>query len=1045
MAEELIQRYILSFDSNRDDTEVILKEIINEFSNTTLTFSGFIKYLQEYLISEDSNLRSKGISLLSDILKNIDDDLITLNEVQAFNQFFIQRFQDKYCITEILKGVSSLQKLKSKFGYNEAYDLLKNLFKYIHVQELNQSLRLECFYILDRVIKDFPTIPNSMQDEFFKGLIEAVDGEKDPRNLIIVFNLVKHVITNYNIGKFSKDFFDITFCYFPITFKAPKDDPFSISPITLKEELRQILSATFYFDEFALPSILDKLSSSSPNAKKDSLNLLLSALPVYRLNSILNNVTSLVKNLLEEIYHPIDEDIQNLSLKVVQELFINIYKKDPKFMNNLKVQDSITLYLNEVKVNLKSDDVKIINSTGLAIKAISESNSEICFYFGKILLHLIIDFYKKAELVTKRKALVECIVNLLESYKSVLINPTLLSKLPNNDAIFYCKDVLLQEFSKTLSTKGEFVGIQKNSIKGLIECIIIPDLLSIEEKQYYTQIIVSYLLNIEDEMIKDEILEYLMELNKALPEVVLNVVLPMLFSHFPKSSQDLKMIPVDKFRSNLSSLIKLSSEPSAFNVIVKEIFYVIDIIGKEENILYVDYLVKALEILLNILEACDISTTINGDLMVLLNGVIVPIIYKCLSFSLSIQAPIICHPTAVNIIKHILIVTIRILNIPLQQQILNESYKLYFNVKDKGLFFGDNTSSEFANFNPFTNPGTPSQTILCNLFLSILIACHKEVLNWSITTESLLLDLLELSFSSKDYTQFHSCCQIISIILNKRFKDDKLSEFVKENFVNKITFELRNKSNDINKRKMSLELILWGCKALIIQSEKFGFELLELLVQFLDDNDLGSNVSEAIDQIFEEDKWFFAKQNHSIIKLLYKQRSFSLLLPKLTKGFLEANSEEIKHNFLIAISSLLIHIPKQILLRDGVTLLPLLLSALDHFIPQIQISTLKTLTLILQESNALIIEIYSTLLPKLLLLVLPYHPIKNDKSIPIQVRIEAINCLGEFPHHLPAELLLPSQFEVTKALIPALDDPKRIVRAKVVCCRNRWLSFSAKA
>ena len=38
-----------------------------------------------------------------------------------------------------------------------------------------------------------------MKDKFIKGLVDLVGGEKDPRNLMIVFSLLKVVLVEFDI------------------------------------------------------------------------------------------------------------------------------------------------------------------------------------------------------------------------------------------------------------------------------------------------------------------------------------------------------------------------------------------------------------------------------------------------------------------------------------------------------------------------------------------------------------------------------------------------------------------------------------------------------------------------------------------------------------------------------------------------------------------------------------------------------------------------------------------------------------------------------
>ena len=40
-----------------------------------------------------------------------------------------------------------------------------------------------------------------MKEEFTMGYIQMIDGEKDPRNLLTIFNLTPIIINNFPIGK----------------------------------------------------------------------------------------------------------------------------------------------------------------------------------------------------------------------------------------------------------------------------------------------------------------------------------------------------------------------------------------------------------------------------------------------------------------------------------------------------------------------------------------------------------------------------------------------------------------------------------------------------------------------------------------------------------------------------------------------------------------------------------------------------------------------------------------------------------------------------
>jgi DNA repair/transcription protein MET18/MMS19 len=113
------------------------------------------------------------------------------------------------------------------------------------------------------------TVPalQAMGPEFLQGYCALAEGEKDPRNLKIGFAIDLVLLIEFDIEGATEDLFDISFCYFPITFTPPPDDPYGISSEELQVALRRVLAANPHFGPLALPLILDKLSASSKSAK----------------------------------------------------------------------------------------------------------------------------------------------------------------------------------------------------------------------------------------------------------------------------------------------------------------------------------------------------------------------------------------------------------------------------------------------------------------------------------------------------------------------------------------------------------------------------------------------------------------------------------------------------------------------------------------------------------------------------------------------------------------------------------------------------------
>ena len=73
----------------------------------------------------------------------------------------------------------------------------------------------------------------SIGPEILEGLVNALDGEKDPRCLSIGLKIIGYAQTNFAssvVGDIAERLFEACACYFPITFQPPPDDPFGITP-----------------------------------------------------------------------------------------------------------------------------------------------------------------------------------------------------------------------------------------------------------------------------------------------------------------------------------------------------------------------------------------------------------------------------------------------------------------------------------------------------------------------------------------------------------------------------------------------------------------------------------------------------------------------------------------------------------------------------------------------------------------------------------------------------------------------------------------------
>lgn len=176
-----------------------------------------------------------------------------------------------------------------------------SIFANVKMRALVQSVRFYVFTIVDSLLSSHRGTLKEMGSIFLSGYVNLATGEKDPRNLMLAFAIARvllvefdtsahtEVLSHYNtfcsmFNPYPQDFFDITFCYFPITFRPPPDNPYDISADDLKQSLRfseilciiflvtdccyrLCLSATPALGLLGIPVFLEKLTAGLPTTK----------------------------------------------------------------------------------------------------------------------------------------------------------------------------------------------------------------------------------------------------------------------------------------------------------------------------------------------------------------------------------------------------------------------------------------------------------------------------------------------------------------------------------------------------------------------------------------------------------------------------------------------------------------------------------------------------------------------------------------------------------------------------------------------------------
>ncbi|KAL9264214.1 MMS19 nucleotide excision repair protein-like protein [Drosera capensis] len=284
--------HIESFvDSTRSPIQqaVSVNAVANLLMHGVLTLEQLVRDMEMYLTTSDNVLRSRGTLFLGQVLTCLATMPLDAATVHTLTVFFSERLSDWRGIRGPLVGCLALIRRKFKVGRvtgDDAHELIDSYLRNLEVQTLGHHDRKLCFELLECLLDCYPEDIAELGDHLVYGVCQAIEGEKDPHCLMHIFRIVKVLAGIFPdpdgpVANVAEEIFDTLGCYFPIHNTHPKGEDVDVSREKLSTALMMAFSSTPFFKPFAIPLLLEKLDSSLPLAKVDSLKYLSCCATMY--------------------------------------------------------------------------------------------------------------------------------------------------------------------------------------------------------------------------------------------------------------------------------------------------------------------------------------------------------------------------------------------------------------------------------------------------------------------------------------------------------------------------------------------------------------------------------------------------------------------------------------------------------------------------------------------------------------------------------------------------------------------------------------------
>ncbi|GAM91442.1 hypothetical protein ANO11243_094920 [Dothideomycetidae sp. 11243] len=1017
-----IQLYLVEAGKNKDEARKIAQETAGKLERKQIQLLALVESVGEYINNEDATLRSHSLAYLADVLDAISLRVLSLQQRSLLTEFILSRIRDdSEGIAACAKALVALERL-GKWDGETVRNIIDTLIDSTHPlkQFKLQGERYAVLQLIDLLLANYrQIITNRAKDDhdFIARFTSYFEGEKDPRNLMIVFSVVMVPMTEWDLGPSTQDLFELVYNYFPITFKPPPGDPFGITAQDLKDRLRACIASTSAFAPYSFSALLDKLDSTSINTKRDVLQALISCINNYEPLIVTRYSITLWDALKFEILNLQEEDLAQSSLEALGNL-----TKQLELAGSAALNAFLKPLIKECNEHLEDAPTKQSDAAGKILSEIAKTSPDVADSIVKGVMPSLLSLFQSSNSIARRRGLVEVLNQLLRGVEEVS------TRWQTRD-----EDGLIVS---DRATTHAFTAFTKQSVELLLEAVVsgpkteisfrlcslhalghmlkIRQLLSEADAQSVvascTDIVVHEYGTSSDE-IKAASVSTIIAAARQYPKLAVEKALPVMLAELPDRPEP----GIFTYEPALEVLARLSVEPQLADTIIVRLKHKLEAAKRQSA--PQTYIVALLSAFLYIFTH-GTPTKSEGILKVsYLNDLALPWLEEAIGLNQA-ENPMLSSEVAVDIISRMCAIILRDQSQHTQNQVYNVTGRLFESLRAR-----QPTPEADGQHKPGSALG-----VIASLYFHAAFRTH--VYEEAIPRE-LLSALMNITRDDTQTSATHDAAvRHTSLVINKFVPPTGLEQVLSEIAPGLLKVDKFRTSADIDVAFAVLKgFVVHG------KSSKLAAQYLQQLLQLLSSETLGLAVADGLGRLFSSDE-LLTKQNYCSISGLYKQRTFTLCCGAIESGMKTAPAS-CKQNYLIAMSGMLRDLPYGIIRPVLATLAPMLLQSLDSAglkLQKVKKSALISLEAVLLHDPSTLDEHSASIVSRLLDCT---NPAVNQE----EVRVVGLRCLKLLPAQLKREKVIPHRRQVTARLLACLDDKKRSVRAEAVRCQSAWLDL----
>lgn len=1036
------------------DPPTNLLQSIND-GHTPLT--EIVRSLGEFLVSEEAEARLNGLTFLTNTLKSILPSKVNRQATQTLTNFFVAKLDDSDALSPTLQALVILSKLPH-FDDDAAVEVYRAVVENVNMKAHVQAIRHLVYQIIDSLLALHRRALKDMGLDFLNSYTKTIEGEKDPRNLMLLFSMDRIILLEFDVQEVIEELFDVTFCYFPISFRPPPNDPYGITADDLKLALRKCMASSPHFAKTAIPLFLEKFPTSAGPAMKDLMLTMGECLPVYGAVAVDERGKELWECVKTEILYSSDSTIEASALSALESLVRTLYPTAEDVPSGL----AQTIIKECLEMMQEPEKTQALAATKMLVALVRASPSVGPYAISQAFQQLFTQF-NRPNLPSHRTPILWSISSILIAARSVYGKDHAVRSQTQEKSLEPFRDSLMDILREGLRTDD----LKEAAVRGAVALTEIPGFWSRADVEQIVRGIDDILINDDSPEIKPVVIKGLTAISKVHPTIVETITLPLLFHNLPDQAPLLTETEARrKYRGILHSLAKLCVQPGLFETLVIRVTNKLDTLagsplsprsnrdpdGPHDQDGTIDVRECTVAYAWDLLDC--LSAVVDSKIrekhadVIKQFDQIVPRVY---GLSVAAAAPRLGNIEPLFRDQRLLEATGRLSETLAGELPVDKQSKHLANIYD-AFERGDMSSivHEPTKIKPLitasplrSGASVPEQNLIV-LYSSMIQGIRKDVILPFDSAADYLGSKVHWTINvARDELQIRWALGLITAFVNKRDKDLADSqEAILETIWSK---DIQDTSLPLATRTRALRVYLHIVKGLAILRNSLAYPSLERIIDILTLSNLDPEFVDAAAKglgilVGDKDR---AKERQSRLttKLLHAQKLWNFALPKLIEGDKDAEGKG-RLAYLVAFSSLLPLVPASLLLTDLPTILPLVLRSLALSPAKQRLNAIIALTSVLETQNlssevdSLLHKSTSALVDGIGKSILP------DETGALQtsgkVRAAALRCLALIPDAIRSENLQPIKRDVLRDLGKALDDPLRAVRREAVECRARW-------